>query len=246
MIRAIAVDAVGTLIHPEPSAAHVYAAVGARFGSRLALEEIQRRFRAAFARQEDIDAANALRTDEGRELMRWRHIVAEVLDDVDDPRRCFELLYEHFRRPESWRVNPDAPAVLGELRRRGYRLALASNFDARLRPIAASLPGLAAIAQLLISSEVGWRKPAPQFFAALGAQLEVPAADVLLVGDDRVNDFDGAIQAGLQAILFDPRGRALELGKQRIGKLEELLDLASPFTQPSPPARGQGEGDGAA
>ena len=36
-------------------------------------------------------------------------------------------------------------------------------------------------------------------------QVNLPAAEILHVGDDRVNDFDGARAAGMRALLVDPR-----------------------------------------
>src|SRR5439155_17886661 len=84
-IRAVFFDAVGTLLHPEPSAGLAYHAVGTRHGSQLAPEVVRARFRAAFARQEAEDRSAGLRTDEGREVLRWRSIVAEGLEDVRDP-----------------------------------------------------------------------------------------------------------------------------------------------------------------
>lgn len=223
MIRAIAFDAVGTLIHPDPPAAEIYAAVGQRFGSRLDARAIGVRFRQAFARQEQKDRAAGLRTDERREIERWRDIVAEVLDDVNVAEACFAVLYEHFAQPWAWRTSAGAASVLAQLGARGFRLALASNYDQRLRRVVAGMPEFAAIEHLVISSEVGWRKPAPQFFAALCRNLELPARDVLLVGDDRDNDFEGGMAAGLQTLLFDRCGRSLDLGPRRIGTLEELL-----------------------
>jgi putative hydrolase of the HAD superfamily len=220
MIRAVAFDAVGTLLHPQPSAAEIYAEVGARFGSRLPVREIQARFRAAFSRQEALDGAAGMRTDETRERCRWQHIVAEVLDDVADPAACFAALYEHFRRPEAWRLDPEAEMVLAELRRRGRRLALASNYDERLRSLSMLFP---EVDEVVISAEVGWRKPAPEFFGVLCDRLQLPAHAVAFVGDDRVNDFEGARRAGLHAVLFDPCKQAPELGPERIGNLGELL-----------------------
>jgi putative hydrolase of the HAD superfamily len=220
MARALAFDAVGTLLFPDPPAAEIYAAVGARCGSRLTPAEIAPRFRAAFARQEQLDVVTGLRTDEAREQRRWRDIVAEVLDDVDAPDACFQVLYAHFASPKAWRLNPEALPALAAARRRGQRLALASNYDARLHPVAAAL--LPMIGEVVISSEVGWRKPAPEFFAALCERLEVPPHEVVLVGDDHVNDFDGAVAAGLQAILYDPRGRLVDLGARRIGDLGQI------------------------
>ena len=205
-VRAVFLDAVGTLIFPDPPAAEVYATVGRKFGSRLPVEAIGARFRDAFRCEEASDRAHGLRTDEAREERRWRHIVAAVLDDVADGEGCFRELFGHFARPQSWRCAADADRVLAELARRGYRLGLASNYDRRLRSVAAGLPELAPLDCLVISSEVGWRKPAPEFFAALVRQAGVPAGEILFVGDDPVNDVEGARAAGLRSLLLDPCG----------------------------------------
>jgi putative hydrolase of the HAD superfamily len=223
-IRAIAFDAVGTLIHPEPSAAAVYAEVGRRFGSRLTVPEIHSRFAVAFAEQERRDAAAGFATSEERELRRWQDIVAQVLDDVTDVAGCFAQLYAHFARPEGWRCETGTAELLAQLRHAGYALGLASNYDHRLRTVLAGLEPLAGIATVVISSEAGWRKPAAAFFAHLAAALAVPPDAVLYVGDDLANDFKGARRAGMPALLFDPDGRHPELGGVRIGNLGELSE----------------------
>jgi putative hydrolase of the HAD superfamily len=160
-----------------------------------------------------------------REAARWRSIVYEVLDDVPDPEACFRTLYDHFARPESWRADPDAAATLDELARRGYRLGIASNFDRRLKGVAAAIPALRPAADdPVISSEVRWRKPAPQFFAELRRRVGLPRGQILLVGDDWVNDYQGGRAAGLPVVLFDPRGRHPGAAP-RITRLTELLTL---------------------
>lgn len=222
-IRAVFLDAVGTLIHPEPPAPAVYAAVARRFGSRLSLPEIATRFATAFGRQEERDRAAGQRTSEEREVARWRTIVAEVLDDVSDPESCFQELYAHFAGPAAWRCEPGTPEVLAALAGRGWELGIASNFDHRLRGVAAGLPELRPVRHLLISSEVGWRKPAPAFFAAVCAASGCPPAEVLFVGDDFANDYEGARAAGLVALLLDPRRRSLLSPAERIADLGELL-----------------------
>jgi putative hydrolase of the HAD superfamily len=206
-VRVIFFDAVGTVIFPEPSAAEVYASVAARYGSRLSLAEIGQRFRAAFQREEEFDLRNGLRTDEEREERRWRHIVAAVLDDVCDGEACFRELFEHFSRPQAWVCAPDAGQTLAELARRGYRLGMASNYDRRLRSVVAGLSELRPLECLVISSEVGWRKPAPAFFAAVVRQAGVAAEEILFVGDDPINDEEGARLTGLRTMLLDPLGQ---------------------------------------
>jgi putative hydrolase of the HAD superfamily len=223
-VRAIFFDAVGTVIHPEPSAGEAYAMIGSRFGSRLPVEEVLRRFSAAFKRQEAIDLARGHRTDEERERTRWQEIVAEVLDDVAERDKCFQSLYEHFAQPAAWRCDAQAARVIRELTAEGYRVGLATNFDHRLRAVVAGLPELSEVASLVISSEVGWKKPAAAFFSRLCQRENLSPPEVLLVGDDPENDLAGAQKAGLRALLLDTHGRAAVSAELRIRCLEELLD----------------------
>jgi putative hydrolase of the HAD superfamily len=215
-------DAVGTLIYPEPSAPSVYAIVGRRFGSRLDETTLTTRFRAAFHRQEEADRAGGLRTSEEREVARWRSIVREVLDDVPDAEACFHELYAHFARPDAWRCTTGTEDVLNALLGRGHVLGLASNFDRRLRHLVEGLPPLRPIKHLVISSEIGWRKPAPEFYAEMYRQAGSPAAEILYVGDDFVNDYEGAQAAGLQAMLLDPRQRTAVQARARLTSLTDL------------------------
>jgi putative hydrolase of the HAD superfamily len=202
MIQAIAYDAVGTLIHVQPSVASIYADVGRRFGSRLDADEVGRRFRAAFARQDRLDQESGWRTSEARERERWRQIVAEVLDDVSDP-GCFAALFDTFARPDTWRYDADAEDVLAHFRGRGIRQAIASNFDRRLRGVIETMPIAPFLKSIVISSEIGWRKPAAEFFAYVAESLCLPADAILFVGDDRINDYDAALKAGMRAVLVE-------------------------------------------
>jgi putative hydrolase of the HAD superfamily len=221
-VRAVVFDAVGTLIHPHPPAAVVYAEVGRRHGNHIDIDGIRRRFAAAFEGEEAIDRRTGWRTSEERERRRWRNIVSAVLSDVADPQACFVELYFHFARANSWKCDPDAAAVLAHLAGAGFPLAIASNYDSRLRKVVAERPELAPISQLVISSEVGWRKPACEFFDAVCYRLKCTPDELLYVGDDLANDFEGACSAGLHAILLDP---VHQIGDDtsRIARLTDLI-----------------------
>jgi putative hydrolase of the HAD superfamily len=223
-VRAVFFDAVGTLLHPDPPPGEAYAAVGRRLGSRLGPAEVRRRFAAAFGAQEQLDIAHDLRTSEERELERWRRIVWTVLDDVSDPEACFRELHAHFARPDAWRCAAGTAEVLCALRDAGRQVGLASNFDRRLRHLATALPALASIEDVVISSEVGWKKPSPRFFSALLERTGVPAGQVLIVGDDLDNDIVGGRAAGMQVLLFDPDDRHGFPPGQRIRDLRELIE----------------------
>jgi putative hydrolase of the HAD superfamily len=222
-IRAVFFDAVGTVLHPEPAAVEVYADVGHRHGSQLDAADIRAGFRTAFLRQEMVDRHNDWRTSAQRELERWRSIVFEVLHDAVDREACFRELYEHFARPASWRCDGTPDRLFAALASRGFMVAMASNFDERLRRVLAGWGEGGALRHVVISAEVGWRKPSPRFFEAMCQAVDLMPPEILYVGDDRVNDFEGALAAGCRAVLFDPAGQMREVAP-RIAALSELLE----------------------
>jgi putative hydrolase of the HAD superfamily len=221
--RAVVFDAVGTLIFPAPGAPAVYAAFAARHGVRCDAGIIRGRMIAAYAAEENADRSAGWLTSESREVERWRRIVAASLPDLEDPEACFRELFEHFAKPEAWTVNPDAGDVFTALLARGIVIALASNYDERLRRMMAGRPELDPLAErVIISSEIGHRKPSSRFFeAVLGAVGDEPDG-VVYVGDDHENDYRGALGAGLRAVLFDDQDRFPEA--VRIRRLAELVE----------------------
>ena len=111
-VRAVLFDAVGTVLYPDPPPAAAYHQAGQRFGSRLSVAEVARRYETAFRRQEGLDlAAGEGRTDEAREEQRWRQIVTDVFDDVPDVEALFRHLWAYFASPAHWAVYPDVPAA---------------------------------------------------------------------------------------------------------------------------------------
>ncbi len=222
-IRAIVLDAVGTLIHPDPPAPQVYAQVGKRWGSRHDADAIRSRFLQAFEQEELTDRKLGWRTSEAREIERWRHIIAKVLDDVSNSEACFHTLFDHFSRPEAWCCDAAIGDVLGQLTQRGFVLGTASNYDSRLHRVIAGKSELSPIQHVIISSEVGWRKPAAEFFGAVCRTVGLPADQILFVGDALINDVQGAQSAGLKAVWFNPSDYQDTTGQICISHLAELV-----------------------
>ena len=155
-------------------------------------------------------------------MERWRAIVRETLPETLNLDACFAELWEWFRSPSAWSTAPNTGPVLTELARRGFILGMASNFDARLAGIVNAIAELAPLAdRCIISSLIGWRKPSLEFFREVTVSAACAPREVLFVGDDVRNDFEGARQAGMRAILVDPEGNA-EVA-ERIADLRELL-----------------------
>lgn len=210
-VDGLILDAVGTLIEPSPPVATMYAEAARRQGVAIDPDEVKRRFHRSFRVDEDDERLGPLGTDEANEHRRWRRIVAAVLPGLPDPDRAFDELWDHFGQPSAWRTFDDVGPALGALRRSGRRVAIASNFDGRLRGVVRGLPDLAAAEDaLVISSEVGVRKPHPSFYRAARERLGLPADRVLSVGDDPENDVRGPERAGLRGLLLDRDGRRPE------------------------------------
>jgi putative hydrolase of the HAD superfamily len=222
-LRWIAFDAVGTLIEPVPSAADAYYEVARRHGSRLSRDEISRRFQRTFRETERGKHASPgesrLATSESIEKERWRAIVSAVIDDVSNVDLCFDELFDHFARPESWKCFSDVKTTLDRLRRMGLNVAIASNFDGRLHGVCDGLDVLRDFACRVISAEVGFRKPSPRFFEALLSVAGCRPEELLMVGDDDENDCAGARRVGIDAVLVDRR----RIADGSIGTIAELI-----------------------
>ena len=149
-----------------------------------------------------------------------------MLHDAVDREACFRELYEHFARPASWRCEGTLDRLFAALAGRGCVVAMASNFDERLRRVLAGWLAGDALRHVVISAEVGWRKPSPRLFEAMCQAVDLSPYEILYVGDDRENDFAGALAAGCRALLFDPAGQMPDVAP-RIAALSERSDVIS-------------------
>lgn len=224
-VRAIVFDAVGTLIQACPPVAVAYAQQASRFGVHELEAVIRARFGQIFAEQDALDQRDGNRTSEARERERWRAIVAHVFPEVGDPQGLYAALWSYFGEPSSWALFDDVAPLWSHLPQRGMRLALASNFDSRLHAICRGLPPLDTGLEVFVSSELGVRKPGPEFFAQIAAQLELDPGAILMVGDDLTNDYQGALAAGWQSVLIDRQQSTSAVSST--DRLTSLAELAA-------------------
>ncbi len=115
---------------------------------------------------------------------------------------------------------------------RHYRLGLLSNFDdsATGHEIIADTGVAALLEAVIVSADVGVRKPNPAVFQRMLAMLKLAdPADVLFVGDMPDLDVAGPIRAGMHAVWIRRYGRALPEGIPKpdmiINDLAELPDV---------------------
>jgi HAD superfamily hydrolase (TIGR01662 family) len=101
-----------------------------------------------------------------------------------------------------WILAPGAKEIVEDLNREGHRLALITNAGDRENSNRlidkAGVRGM--FDPILISAEVGLRKPHPQVFRAVSEAWGLPASDLVMVGDSLLEDILGAKRAGWHQI----------------------------------------------
>src|SRR5207249_11206179 len=113
-------------------------------------------------------------------------------------------IYGHCGDARSWRVFDDVRPTLADLKARGLKLGLISNWDERLRPLLSQLQLTLPFNARVISHEVGQTKPGPGIFRRASALLGLAPELILHVGDSATEDVAGAGVPGGRALLFIP------------------------------------------
>jgi HAD superfamily hydrolase (TIGR01549 family) len=120
---------------------------------------------------------------------------------------------------------PHHVELLSELRRH-YRLAVVSNFD--YSPTCRTIlerEGIAALFEtIVISDEVGWRKPKPVIFETALGRMSLRPAEALFVGDRADIDVMGARAVGMPTAWINRE--AAQLPKDIQAPDFEIRDLA--------------------
>lgn len=228
-VVAVTFDVNGTLIH-SPRMGEIYAEILGRHGIHVLAEEALETVRQVW---QEFDCGNlpgqerfATHPQGGRGWWyRFIDRVGEHLGQGQPSPFAKSELYDQFGRAEAWEVFSEVPAVLDDLQAIGLRLAVVSNWDDRL-PLLLDRLGLASHFEAVICSAlVGAEKPLPVIFKRAVEHLQVPAAQVLHVGDRRKDDSEGARAVGLQALLLDRSGSSGDL--QDLRPLVDFLARSS-------------------
>lgn len=169
--------------------------------------------------QESWREAERLRAVDHREVtapQRFSHLLRCCgLDPGGVPPALVTRMLDAHRRELSKAAEFPAhhARLLADLARR-YRLAVVSNFD--YTPTALGLLETAGVVDLfrtiVVSDEIGWRKPAPPIFAEALRRVGVAPEEALFVGDRADIDVIGAQQAGMHAVWINPDRTPLPAG----------------------------------
>jgi len=231
-LRAVLLDAMGTLIKLDPPAARLRKELARRFG--IAVEETvaQRAiateiayYRRHLDEGRDSSSLASLRRRcaeiVGQEVARATGAALPGADEMTDAL----LASLHFSR------FADVPEALAELRRRGLRLVVVSNWDISLPAVLERLGVSGLVDGVVTSAQAGARKPAAGIFTQALSVAGTDPAEAWHVGDSLDEDVVGARAAGIEPIFIHrcaarvPEGVQLPEGVPVIASLHELTDL---------------------
>lgn len=223
MIRAVLLDALGTLVElrrPWPALVAELAARGVAIddaAAEAALRTEMAYYRAHCQAAGDRAALARLRADCTDVLRAALPEHARAVDGLQDAL----LASLHFS------PYPEVPDVLRVLRAAGRRLVVVSNWDVSLHDVLAQTGLRELLDGVVTSAEAGVSKPDPAIFA-IGLEVAgAHAGEALHVGDDLEADVEGARAAGIAAVLVSRNGDGAPPGVTTVASLAGLDALAT-------------------
>jgi putative hydrolase of the HAD superfamily len=218
-VKAVLLDALGTLVELERPWPHLVAELRAR-GVSVGEDDAKRAMLAemAYYKQNHDGAKDFAGLKDLRRrcaaIVQGELGTALPVADVED------AMLAAIR----FRPYPEVPGVLAALRDRGVVRVIVSNWDVSLHDVLERTELRPLVDAVVTSAEFGAAKPDPAIFArALELAGGVAAADAVHAGDDLDADVGGARAAGIAPVLVARGGEAAPAGVRAIPSLDGLL-----------------------
>jgi HAD superfamily hydrolase (TIGR01662 family) len=227
MTRAVFFDVDFTLIHPGPT----FRGEGYRgFCARYGMEVDPEKFADAVASAAPfLEGPEDALYDPDLFIAYTRHIIEQMGGHGPGVDACAREIYEEWAACQHFELYDEVPSVLRTLAASGIRIGLISNTQRCLTSFQSHFELQGLIAAAVSSFEHGRMKPHPSIFHAALDRVGVSAGEAMMVGDSLRHDIEGALRAGMRAVLV-ARGdsnlsRVTELGIPVVKSLRELPPL---------------------
>ncbi len=225
-VKAVSFDAADTLFYIKDGLGNTYAEVAGRYGISPSPVELKTSFSKHFSKAPPL-AFNTDDQEERKALEKnwWYDVVHNVYKDVGMFERFdeyFNDLFEVFRT-RAWKLFPETKKVLSELKNRGYKTIIVSNFDSRVYDVCRSLEIIQYFDDLVISSETGYAKPSVEIFQITLERKNLRPDQCVHIGDDFTNDYICPTSIGMNALFLDREGTSNYGGRDKISDLNEVI-----------------------
>lgn len=224
-IKLISFDAADTLIKLAKSIGDHYACVAQSYGVSADSEVISKNFRTVFANTPPLGA------DGQKGLNWWASVIERTFSESGFEKKDFsnfnkfvEDLYQALAEDKAWVTFSDVLPSLEALRERNIPMIVFSNFDERLVKILEDLYVAKYFERVVCSTQIGYAKPDPKAFLAVAELVKLRPQEILHVGDGYENDYLGAQNAGMQALLLDRKNVEFRANSS-IKKVQSLAEI---------------------
>ena len=210
--KAVFLDALGTLVELEPPWVSLRAAVPDDVGDDALVAAVREEM--AYYKEH---------AHEGRDEASLADLRRRCADLISD-RLSVELSAEQLVESIAFDAYPDAESALHDLRAKGMKLVVVSNWDCSLGRVLDRCGIAGMVDGVVTSAESGHRKPDPGIFTSALELAGCEAGEALHVGDTPEEDGDGARAAGIPVLLIDrDGGGGQEGGIASLGEIVEHL-----------------------
>jgi putative hydrolase of the HAD superfamily len=217
-MKAVLLDALGTIVELERPWPHLVAELHAR-GVSVSEADARRAMLAemAYYRANHDDAKDRAGLADLRRrcagIIRGELGLALPVADVED------AMLAAIR----FRPYPEVPDVLAALRDRGTAIVVVSNWDVSLHDVLERTRLRALVDAVVTSAQFGAAKPDPAIFAHALALAGAPADQAVHAGDSVEADVEGARAAGIAPVFVARHGEAAPAGVRAIASLDGLI-----------------------
>ncbi len=228
--RAVFFDVDFTLIYPGP----MFRGEGYRaFCERYGIDVDASRFEPAVASAAPLldDPEDAV-YDAAIFVRYTRHIIEQMGGRGERLDSCAREIYREWAACQHFELYKDVTPIFRLIAAAGVRIGLISNSHRCLTSFQSHFELQGLIAGAISSPDHGFMKPHPSIFQAALRLVDVPPSEAVMVGDSVSQDVEGALGAGMRAVLLHrgdgphPRDQELALaGVPVVKSLSQLPDL---------------------
>jgi putative hydrolase of the HAD superfamily len=224
-IDAFLFDAGGTLFDLKPTKEEVFQRLFRARGFDVPIEKLTSVLATA-ERRFDEQASTLNGVSEEPFWKLYDKFVLDALGYTSDLDSFSKEVSREFDKviPEvkSWAEYPDARPLLDDLTERGFRLAVVSNATELVRRVLENLKLTGYFQSIVVSEEVGVRKPDPKIFHIAAKEIRTPPNRAIYIGDRFTIDVVGAKRAGMNAVLLDRNGSYADVNCLKVKSLSAL------------------------
>ena len=226
-MKAVFFDVDFTLIYPGP----IFQGEGYRsFCERYGIQIDETKFSAAVAAAAPLlDGPDDTKYDDEIYVSYTRRIIEYMGGRGASMNSCAREIYREWAACHHFELYDEVRAVLQELASAGIRIGLISNSHRCLASFQSHFDLQELVTATVSSSDHGLMKPHPSIFQAALQLVNVEAVEAVMVGDSVRQDVEGALRAGMRAILLhrgrEPHPEVDQLTQRGVAVISSLREL---------------------